>query len=60
MYINLKKFIPGENTAVIITAAVIGLLAGCVIIVFRESVHFVDEHVFKYGHTLLGIEEMGA
>lgn len=59
MYSKLKEFIPGENTAVIITAAVIGLLAGLVIILFRESVHFVHEHLFIYGHKLLGIEETG-
>ena len=56
---RLKPFLPGESTAVIITAAVIGLLAGLVIIVFRESVHFVHEHVFIYAHELIGIEEMG-
>lgn len=59
MHNKLKEFVPGENTAVIITAAVIGALAGLVIIVFRESVEFVHELIFKHGHELLGIEETG-
>ena len=58
MYNKLKGFIPGENTAVIMTAAVIGLLAGGVIIVFRESVELVHELIFTHGHELLGIKEV--
>ncbi|MCI5210860.1 MAG: chloride channel protein, partial [Candidatus Electrothrix sp. ATG2] len=59
MYHKLKEFVPGESTTVIITAAVIGLLAGVVIILFRESVEFVHELIFTHGHELLGIEEAG-
>ncbi|XCN72248.1 MAG: chloride channel protein [Candidatus Electrothrix aestuarii] len=59
MYNKLKGFMPGENTVVIVTAAVIGILAGGVIIVFRESVELVHELIFKHGHELLGINEVG-
>ncbi len=56
---RLKVFLPGENTAILITAAFIGLLAGVVIIVFRESVEFFHEYLFEYGSELLRIEEGG-
>ncbi|MCI5221640.1 MAG: chloride channel protein [Candidatus Electrothrix sp. AR4] len=59
MHKRLKFFLPGENTVVIITAAFIGLLAGVVIVVFRESVEFVHEHVFVYGSELFRIHEGG-
>ncbi len=41
------------------TAALIGLLAGGAIIVFRESVHLVHEYLFLKGYALLHIEEGG-
>ncbi|WP_446011523.1 chloride channel protein [Candidatus Electrothrix sp.] len=56
---KLKEFLPGENTAVIITAAVIGLLAGGVIIIFRESVELVHKYIFELGSELLHIHEGG-
>ncbi|CAK8723849.1 MAG: chloride channel protein [Candidatus Electrothrix sp. AX5] len=59
MYSKLKGFIPGENTAVIMTAAVIGLLAGCVIIVFHESVELVHTYIFEQGSELLQIHKGG-
>ncbi|MCI5120477.1 MAG: chloride channel protein [Candidatus Electrothrix sp. AUS4] len=59
MYNKLKGFMPGENTVVIVTAAVIGILAGGVIIIFRESVELVHEYIFKHGSELLGIHEGG-
>ncbi|MCI5133121.1 MAG: Cl- channel voltage-gated family protein, partial [Candidatus Electrothrix sp. EH2] len=59
MYNKLKDFLPGENTAVIITAAVIGVLAGLVIIIFREAVELVHEYIFLYGIELLRIHEGG-
>lgn len=43
----------------IVIAAFIGLMAGVAIIVFRESVHFVHEHLFVQGYALLRIEEGG-
>ncbi|MCI5145546.1 MAG: chloride channel protein, partial [Candidatus Electrothrix sp. AR3] len=59
MHAKLKLFIPGENTALILTAAAIGLLAGVVIIAFRESVELVHECVFVHGYELLRIGEGG-
>ncbi|RUM40980.1 MAG: Cl- channel voltage-gated family protein [Desulfobulbus sp.] len=56
---KLKIFLPGENTTLIVTAALIGLLAGGAIIVFRESVHFVHQFLFLKGYELLRIEEGG-
>jgi len=56
---TLKLFLPGENTTLIVTAALIGLLAGAAIIVFRESVHLVHEFLFVTGYELLRIEEGG-
>ncbi len=56
---KLKLFLPGENTTLIMTAALIGLLAGGAIIVFRESVHLVHEYLFLKGYALLHIEEGG-
>ena len=56
---KLKLFLPGENTTLIMTAALIGLLAGGAIIVFRESVNLVHEYLFLKGSALLHIEEGG-
>ena len=56
---RLKLFLPGENTSMIIIAAFIGLLAGGVIILFRESVDFVHHYVFELGKELLRIDEGG-
>jgi CIC family chloride channel protein len=56
---KLKLFLPGENTTLIVTAALIGLLAGAAIIVFRESVNLVHEFIFVNGYELLRIDEGG-
>ncbi len=56
---KLKIFLPGDNTALLITAAVIGLLAGGAIIIFRESVELVHEFIFVQGYELLHIEQGG-
>ncbi len=56
---KLKLFLPGENTGMIVTAAVIGLLAGVAIIVFREAVDLVHEYIFVQGYELLRIGEGG-
>ena len=56
---KLKIFLPGENTILLVTAALIGLLAGAAIIVFRESVDLVHEFVFVQGYELLRIGEGG-
>lgn len=59
MLAKLKFFMPGESTRMIIIAAFIGLLAGGAIIIFRESVEFVHEHIFIQGSELLRIHEGG-
>lgn len=59
MNAKLKLFLPGENTAFILVSALIGLLAGVFIIVFRESVELVRHLVFEEGKELLRIEEGG-
>ncbi|MEA2116132.1 MAG: chloride channel protein [Thermodesulfobacteriota bacterium] len=59
MLAKLKLFLPGENTIMLVTAALIGLLAGVAIIVFREAVELVHELVFVQGYELLRIGEGG-
>ena len=59
MLTKLKLFLPGENTILLVTAALIGLLAGVAIIVFREAVELVHEFVFVQGYELLRIGEGG-
>lgn len=59
MLTKLKLFLPGENTIMLVTAALIGLLAGVAIIVFREAVELVHEFVFVQGYELLRIGEGG-
>ncbi len=59
MLTKLKLFLPGENTIMLVTAALIGLLAGVAIIVFREAVELVHELVFVQGYELLRIGEGG-
>ena len=55
----LKLFLPGENTWMILVSACIGLMAGVAVIVLRESVGFVHEHLFVRGYELLRISEGG-
>jgi CIC family chloride channel protein len=56
---KLKIFLPGENTMLLVTAALIGLLAGAAIIVFREAVDLVHEYIFVQGYALLRIGDGG-
>ncbi len=56
---KLKIFLPGENTTLIVTAALIGLLSGAAIIVFKEAVDLVHEFIFVQGYELLRISEGG-
>jgi CIC family chloride channel protein len=56
---KFKIFLPGDNTAFMLTAAIIGLLAGLVIILFRESVELVHKVLFIGGSELLGLEQGG-
>ena len=56
---KLKVFLPGEKTAVLLTAAVIGLLAGAFSILFRETLDLVHALLFAQGHALLRVGEGG-
>ena len=56
---KLRKFIPGENTRMIIIASSIGLTAGALNIIFRTVVHQTHWLIFDGGSTLLGIEKGG-
>ncbi len=56
---KLKLFLPGENTAFILIAALIGLLAGGFIIVFREAVELVHHLIFEQGYEFLQIGKGG-
>src|SRR5210317_1779885 len=59
MSTKLKILVPGESTRMLLVAALIGLLAGCAIIVFRESVELVHEFIFVKGGELLRIHDGG-
>lgn len=50
---------PGENTGMMIIAAVIGLLAGGFNIIFRTIVHWVDTVFLVGGKEMLGINQGG-
>jgi CIC family chloride channel protein len=56
---NFRKFMPGENTGMMIIASVIGLMAGVCNIIFRTIVHWVDIIFLEGGKDLLGIEQGG-
>ncbi|MBN4068489.1 chloride channel protein, partial [Desulfotalea psychrophila] len=55
----LRKFMPGENTRMMVIATVIGLLAGGCNIVFRTVVHWVETIFFHGGKELLGVDQGG-
>ncbi len=59
MKAQLRKFMPGENTGMMIIASVIGLMAGLCNIIFRTVVHWVDTIFLEGGKGLLGIEQGG-
>ncbi len=50
---RLKKFMPGENSLMVIIASVIGLAAGLANIVFRTVTEFVHEMIFVPGEALV-------
>lgn len=56
---SLQKFLPGENTGMMIIASVIGLLAGLFNIIFRTIVHWVDIFLIHGGKELLSIDQGG-
>ncbi len=53
---NLRKFVPGENTHMMLIATFIGLMAGVCNIVFRTVVQWVHTIFFEGGKDLLGID----
>lgn len=59
MTLFLRKFLPGDNTRMMIIAAVIGLLAGIFNIIFRSVVHWVETIFMVGGKDFLGIEQGG-
>ncbi|MFN2368891.1 MAG: hypothetical protein ABR605_08085, partial [Desulfurivibrionaceae bacterium] len=50
---RLKKFMPGENSLMVIIASMIGLAAGLANIVFRTVTEFVHEMIFVPGEALV-------
>ncbi|MBB5347630.1 chloride channel protein [Desulfoprunum benzoelyticum] len=56
---NIRKFLPGENTRMMLIATCIGLGAGLMTIVFRSLVDAVDALIFEGGASLLGIGQGG-
>ena len=56
---KLRRLIPGDNTRIIGVAMFIGVMAGILSIIFRESVDFVHELVLVDGRELLRIDEGG-
>ena len=59
MKAKLSKFMPGENTRIMIIATVIGILAGVCNIIFRTVVHWVDTIFLHGGKDFLAIEQGG-
>ncbi len=56
---NLRKFLPGENTRMVLIATFIGLAAGLLNILFRSFVDLVHLYIFEGGSRLLGIDRGG-
>lgn len=56
---SLRKFLPGENTRMMLIATGIGLGAGLLTIIFRSLVDAVHTLVFDGGGSLLGIGRGG-
>ncbi len=56
---RFKKFLPGENTRMVVIASAIGLMAGLGNILFRQVVDLVHHHIFVAGQHGLGIDRGG-
>lgn len=56
---TLKKFLPGDNTRVLLIATFIGLAAGVLNIVFRSFTEFIHHFIFDGGMRLLAINQGG-
>ena len=50
---RFKKFLPGENSLMVIIASAIGLAAGLANIVFRTVTEYVHEMIFLPGHAIV-------
>ena len=59
MFAKLRKFLPGERARLMLVAACIGVMTGCAIIVFRETVELVHNLLFVQGQELLRVAEGG-
>ncbi len=59
MNIKIRRLLPGDNTRLLAVAAFIGLMSGLLNIVFRTTVHFVEEFFFTGGKVFLGIDQGG-
>ncbi len=59
MVANMKSFMPGERSWMIVIAACIGVMSGLAIIVFREAVELVHELIFVWGYEALHIADGG-
>ena len=57
--LSFQKFLPGENTAMLMIAITIGVTAGFANILFRTVTEEVHELIFVHGHELLRIGEGG-
>jgi len=59
MFTKLKPFLPGEKSQMLMIAALIGIMSGLAIIVFRETVDLVHEIIFVRGYEALHIAQGG-
>ena len=53
MKIDTKKFLPGENSMMVVIASVIGLSAGFANIGFRTVTEFVHHTIFEHGYEFV-------
>jgi chloride channel protein, CIC family len=56
---RFRKYLPGENSLMVVVATGIGLAAGAANIVFRSTTELFHELIFVRGHQLLGIYQGG-
>jgi chloride channel protein, CIC family len=56
---TLQKFLPGDNTRMVIIATFIGIAAGLLNILFRGAVDLVHHYIFDGGSRLLDIQQGG-
>ena len=56
---HFRRLLPGDNTRLLAVAAFIGLISGILNIIFRTTVHFIEEFLFKGGKEFLHIDQGG-